>query len=105
MVGIGVSGELSAAGGVAGGLTAFVLTPDLFAQLCCGAVAGSVNFYTLGSNACTFIKHQKKVDVVVNHIYLSTGHNSVLTHHHMPASLVDHEHLVELLTEQHSQSE
>jgi hypothetical protein len=36
----GVSGEFSLSGGVAGGLSVFIMTPDLCADLCCGAVAG-----------------------------------------------------------------
>jgi hypothetical protein len=39
---VGVSGEFLLSGGVSGGLTAFVVTPELLDTLCCGAVAGGV---------------------------------------------------------------
>lgn len=41
-LGVGVSGEFSVARGVTGGLTAFVMTPDLLESLYWGAVAGGV---------------------------------------------------------------
>jgi hypothetical protein len=83
----GVSGEFLLSGGVAGGLPAFVMTPDLIAKLCCGAVAGGVKFCTLNSSTCTFTSHAvKKVSVTKGDIYISTGRNSAFSNHHAPAS-------------------
>jgi hypothetical protein len=39
-LGGGLSGESLLPGGVPGGLSAFIMTPELYDSLCCGAVAG-----------------------------------------------------------------
>jgi hypothetical protein len=71
LLGVGDSGEFSLARGVAGGLTAFVMTPDLLEHWCCRAVAGGVKFCTLGSDSCTFSTHMKKAEVFKDHIWVN----------------------------------
>ncbi len=81
------------------------MTPDLLESLCCGAVAGGVKLCTLGAGACSFLMHSKKVEVVTNHVYVSTGRNSAFTHHHGPADALEPDQIVALLQEQHSQED
>jgi hypothetical protein len=90
---------------VAGGLSAFVMTPDLHDSLCCGAVAGGFKFCTLGAHACTFSTHVKKVTPLPNHIYVSTGRNSAFTHHRVPGDVLAPDHVHELLKEYHTPKE
>ena len=105
VTGSGGSGEFLLAGGVTGGLTAFVLTPDLNAVMCCGAVAGGVKFCTLGEQSCSFTTHNRKVEVSPGHVYIAAGRNSAFTFHHAPADALSVDQLGKLLQEQHSQSE
>jgi len=103
---VGVSGEfLLSGGGVSGGLTAFVVTPELLDTLCCGAVAGGVKFCTLGSRSCSFTTHQRKAEVFPGHIYVSAGRNSAFTFHHVPTAALATDQLSTLLQEQHSKEE
>ncbi len=105
VAGVGVSGEFLLAGGVSGGLSAFIVTPGLLAMMCCGAVAGGVKFCTLGARSCQFTTHHKKVEVFQDHIYVAAGRNSAFTFHHAPISALAPEQLDALLQEQHSQAE
>jgi len=104
--GAGVSGESFVSGGPSsGGLLVFVVTPELHASLCCGSVAGGVKFCTLGADACTFTTHSKKVEVLVNSLYVSTGRNSAFSHHHVPVGALSQDQLDHLLEESHSKEE
>jgi hypothetical protein len=105
VLGVGVSGEFSMAGGVSGGLTAFVMTPDLLEKLCCGSVAGGVKFCTLGATACGFTTHVKRVAMERNHLYVSGGQNSAFTHHHVPVAALAPDQVSALLKEQHSKED
>jgi hypothetical protein len=69
----GLIGESLFPRGATGGLSAFIMTPEFFTSLCCGAVAGGVKFCMLGAQTCTFTTHAKKVSPLLNHIYISTG--------------------------------
>jgi hypothetical protein len=64
-----------------------------------------VKFCTLGVGHCTFSTHSKKMVVVPDHLYISTGRKSALTRHHAPAALLSSDQLTCLLKERHSQEE
>ena len=104
--GVGHPGESSVvAGGLSGGLLGFVVKPELRSTMCCGAVAGGVEFCTLGAEACTFTTHSKKVEVHADSLYISTGRNSAFTHHHAPVAVLTQEQLTRLLEEAHPKEE
>jgi hypothetical protein len=102
---VGVSGEFLLSGGISGGLTAFVVTPESLDTLCCGAVAGGVKFCTLGSRSCSFTMHQRKAEVFSGHIYVLAGRNSAFTFHHAPTAALATDQLSALLQEQHSKED
>lgn len=104
-LGGGVSGESLLSRGVPGGLSAFIMIPELYDGLCCDAVAGGVKFCTLGVGVCTFSTHSKKVVVVPDHLYVSTGCQSAFTHHHAPTTSLSSAQLSTLLKERHSREE
>ena len=77
--GVGVSGEFSLSSGVSGGvgdLSLFVLTPDLKSSFCLGSVARGLKFCTRGQGVCSIGGHNKKINVVENDLYISSGRNS-----------------------------
>jgi hypothetical protein len=96
-------GEFLLSRGVTGGLSSFVMMPELFGSLCHGAVLGGIKFCTLGSGACSFSSHSKKVPITMGHIYISTGRNSTFTNCHVPAAALPDSDLQTLLLERHSE--
>jgi hypothetical protein len=67
------------------------------------AISGGVKFCSLGSAACSFSSHSKKVAISSSHIYISTGHNSAFTNHHAPIYALLDSDLHTLLQERHSE--
>ncbi len=89
-------------GGSTGGLSVFVITPDLLDKMCCGAVAGGIKIRTLVSAECSFTTHSKKVEVRSNSVYISTGRQSAFSHHYAPVANLSEEQVGRLLAERHS---
>ena len=106
---VGVFGELSSAsrvsGGVVGGLPVFVMSPELLEFACCGAVSRGITFCTLSSAVCTTKSHAKKVEVIPNHLYISTGRDSAYAHHHAPVDGLSADQLAVVLRERHTKEE
>jgi hypothetical protein len=98
-------GELTLSGGGGGGdaSSVFVVTLDIMAGICCGAVKGRVRFCTLGGDSCPFKTHaEKKIPVRLWVLYIAGGRNSAHTDPVLAVSSLSSSQLERLLTEQHT---
>jgi len=75
--------------------------PELYDQLCLGAVNGGVKVCTLGGDVCSFATHSKKAEVHQGHLYIAGSHNNAYTQHSLdPSNLMDTQ-VKALLLKQH----
>ena len=104
------SGEYSSlfvfAGGGAGDLSLFLLSPDVKSSLCQGVVKGGLKFCTLGAGTCSYSSHLKKKAVLdENHLYIAADNRSAFINHHIPATILNESQLSLILSERHTKQE
>ena len=78
------------------------MSPDFAQSFCLGAVSGGVKFCTLGKEHCSFQSHKAtKIEVFVNHLYISGGRNAAYSQHHADISQLTSVQLENVLRERH----
>ena len=100
------SSFLSVAGGGAGDLSLFLLSPDIKSSLCLGLIRGGLKFCTMGAGRCNFSSHvKKKAETWDNHLYIAADSKSAFVNHHIPRSILDESQLSIILSERHTKED